>query len=68
MVKESQAKTPIQINKSENELKDLSRAAEKFDNLPHQPPDSQKPADQNQELLAEEIPNIEGWARDFFKK
>ncbi len=68
VVKESQAKTPIQVNKSENEIKELSLAAEKFDNFPHQPPNSQKPADQNQESLAEEIPNIEGWARDFFRK
>ncbi|SEL28900.1 tetratricopeptide repeat protein [Nitrosovibrio tenuis] len=74
VVKESQAKTPTQVNKPENKKEDLARAAEKFNNSTQEPSgsqvpgSSQKPADQNQEVIAEEIPNIEGWARDFFKK
>ena len=32
VVKESQAKTPTQVNKPENEIKDFVRAAEKFNN------------------------------------
>lgn len=65
---ESEAKIPTQVKEPENEKKDLVRAAEKFKDTPQEPSSDQKGSDQNKELLSEEIPDIEGWARDFFKK
>lgn len=65
---ETETRAPKQVKKPGNEKKEPVKTAEKPNNTPQKLTRSEKKSDPKQELLPEDDPNIDDWAKDFFRK